>query len=55
MEFVKKEETSLIRLGGRVDSSNTAEAEKELIDICTENEHGKVVIDIEKLEYILNP
>lgn len=52
MEFVKKEETLIIKLGGRVDSSNAAEAEKELIDICTENEQGKVVIDIEKLEYI---
>lgn len=52
MEFVKKEETLIIRLGGRVDSSNAAEVEKELTDICAENEHGKVVIDIEKLEYI---
>ena len=52
MEFVKKEETLIIKLGGRVDSSNAAEVEKELIDICTENEHGKVVVDIEKLEYI---
>lgn len=52
MEFVKKEETLIIRLGGRVDSSNAAEVEKELTDICAENEHGKVVVDIEKLEYI---
>lgn len=52
MEFVKKEETLIIKLGGRVDSSNAAEVEKELVDICTENEHGKVVVDIEKLEYI---
>lgn len=52
MEFVKKEETLIIKLGGRVDSSNAAEVEKELIDICTENKHGKVVVDIEKLEYI---
>lgn len=52
MEFVKKEETLIIRLGGRVDSSNAAEVEKELTGICAENEHGKVVIDIEKLEYI---
>mgnify|MGYP002509854871 CR=1 FL=1 len=52
MDFVKKEETLLIKLEGRIDSANAAEVEKELTGICAENEHEKLTIDIEKLQYI---
>ena len=52
MDFVKKEKTLIIKLEGRVDSANSVGVEKELTDICTENEHEKVIIDIEKLQYI---
>lgn len=52
MDYVKHDETLVIMLEGRVDSGNAAEVEKELTDICAENEHGKVRLDIEKLQYI---
>lgn len=37
---------------GRIDSSNSGDAGKEIDDILSENAHDSVVIDTEKLEYI---
>lgn len=52
MDFVKKDETLIIKLEGRVDSNNAAEVETKLTGICAENEHRKVILDIEELKYI---
>lgn len=52
MDFVRKEETLIIRLEGRIDSNNAAQTETELTNICAENEHSKVILDIEELKYI---
>lgn len=52
MDFVRKDETLIIKLEGRIDSNNAAEVETKLTGICAENEHRKVILDIEELKYI---
>lgn len=52
MDFEKRDETLVIKLGGRVDSNNAPEVETKITGICAENEHKKVVLDIEELQYI---
>ena len=41
-----------LRLSGRIDSGNSAEAEKEIFRITEEAPSGPVEIDAEELEYI---
>ena len=42
----------VIKLDGRVDSTNAPELEKEIFDLCEKNPDVKVVVDAENLEYI---
>jgi uncharacterized protein (TIGR02172 family) len=46
------EEKIIFSLQGRVDSSNSAQLEKELFDLRANNPNGNVIIDAEGLEYI---
>ena len=52
MEFIKENDTLLICLNGRVDSSNAEATEAELKQLRAENPHEKLVLDAEELEYI---
>ena len=52
MEAIIKDGTLVIKLNGRVDSGNAPEVEEQIMKACADNEHEKVVLDVQELEYI---
>lgn len=47
-----RQDENLIRLSGRIDSGNAADAEQEILKLTEDGQGLPVVIDAEKLEYI---
>jgi uncharacterized protein (TIGR02172 family) len=47
----KENETGIIRLGGRIDSFNAPEAQKRILELCTE-EQEEIILDCADLAYI---
>ncbi len=52
MEHIIENDTLTIKLCGRIDSNNAAEAEKEIFDIIEKSGAKSVVLDAENTEYI---
>lgn len=52
LSYRKNEDGLVIALEGRVDTTNAAETEEQLLAIRTENPDGALVLDADKLEYV---
>lgn len=48
----RNDDRLVIRVEGRIDSSNAAEAEQKIFEECGKHPAGTVIVDAEKLEYI---
>lgn len=52
MKSMRNDNTCIIYMEGRIDTSNAAGIEKELLAIADENPDAEMVIDMEQLQYI---